>query len=236
MKTKFIQFILCFCFGMSSWLFCRETSYSHVDGTGVYLDEKLIKLMDYDNGVFVEAGANNGIFQSNTKRLEEFHGWTGVLVEPSPSLFQTLCTNRPFSQCFQCALGSFEEDLTSIYGDFDGNPMSSVNGERLSRPHNHKVPVRSLQSILDEVGIKHVNFMSLDTEGYELNILLGIDFAKTQFDYILIEIYKDQYDEIVNFLSEKGYLLAGNFSNYNFVDNPYWDGTHNDYLFKHREK
>jgi hypothetical protein len=113
--------------------------------------------------------------------------------------------------------------------------MASVDGTRLQRRAKKKVLIRSLQSILDEVEIKHVNFFSLDTEGYELTILKGIDFSRTIFDYLLVEIYKDQYNEIVAFLSERGYEMIDSFSNYNHYTNPRWDGTHNDYLFIRKE-
>jgi hypothetical protein len=49
---------------------------------------------------------------------------------------------------------------------------------------------------------------------------------------MLIEIYDNQYDEIYNFLINNNYSLISNFSNYNKTNNPNWDGTHNDYLFK----
>ena len=128
-------------------------------------------------------------------------------------------------------MGSFDENNTYAYGDFDGHPMSSFTN-RLKQKANQKVFVRSLQSILEECNIQYINFFSLDTEGYELNILKGIDFTKTTFDYMLIEIYKNQYTQIVDFLQEKDYELIYNFSNYNHKSNPSWDGTHNDYLFK----
>jgi hypothetical protein len=43
-----------------------------------------------------------------------------------------------------------------------------------------------------------------------------------------IEIYTQQYDSIVKFLQDKGYILHSNFSNYNKTTNPGWDGTHKD--------
>lgn len=220
---------------VSSLLFSDEVSYSCPDCFRVPLDEKILTLFNYKkNGVFIEAGANDGITQSNTKRLEEFHGWTGVLVEPSESVYNDLCRNRSISKCFQCVLGSFAEDNTYVWGDFDGNLMSSVGGVRLARQAPQKVLVRSLQSILDEAGITHVNFFSLDTEGYELNVLNGIDFTKTTFDYILIEIYPTEYEKIKSLMLSEGYELVGNFTNYNNVTNDAWDGSHNDYLFKRK--
>lgn len=209
----------------------KENSYSLVDYENVPLDEILIKIMNYKNGIFIEVGAFDGISQSNTKRLEEYHNWTGILIEPSENLFSKLCQNRPNSKCFQCALGSFEENNTYAYGDFGGHTMSSFIGRR-GEELKDTVLIRSLQSILDECNLNHINFFSLDVEGYELNILKGIDFNKTKFDYLLIEIYASQFDEIKNFLSNKGYKLVKCLTNYNMVSNSGWDGTHNDYLFK----
>ena len=50
---------------------------------------------------------------------------------------------------------------------------------------------------------------------------------------MLIEIYNKDKEDIFNFLNSKGYELVKNVTNYNKVDNPKWDGTHNDYLFKY---
>src|SRR3990167_3228692 len=206
-------------------------TYSGTDAKGRPLDHKLIKRMHISNGIFIEVGASDGVTQSNTCLLERNFGWTGILVEPSPIAYEQACTNRPNSHCFQCALGSFAEDGSSVCGDFNGALMSSVNGKRLFSPLSISVPIRSLQSILDEMAISHVNFFSLDTEGYEYNILQGIDFEKTSFDYILIEIYNWDYNSIVSFLANRGYQLIKCLSGYNHHDNPYWDGTHNHYLF-----
>lgn len=209
-------------------------SYSGIDSDRIPFDHKLVKLMNFRNGTFIEVGANDGLAQSNTKLLEEMYGWTGVLVEPSETTFAMLQKNRPYSKCFQCALGTFEENETYVYGDFDGDLMSSVNGQRQNKEPTHEVLMRSLQSILDEVGLVHVNFFSLDTEGYEFNILQGLDFTRAVFDYLLIEIYINDYEKIVSYLEEKGYTMVECFSNYNPISNPGFSGIHNDYLFKRK--
>ena len=103
-----------------------QSTYSYVDHRGVPLDHMLVELLNREHGTFIEVGAVDGLFQSNTKLLEEQYGWTGILVEPSANLFEQLCKNRPYSHSFQCALGSLEENDTYAYGDFDGHPMSSL--------------------------------------------------------------------------------------------------------------
>ena len=63
--------------------------------------------------------------------------------------------------------------------------------------------------------------------------LKGIDYDNQKIFYMLIEIYNKDKEDIFNFLNSKGYELVKNVTNYNKVDNPKWDGTHNDYLFKY---
>ena len=229
MKIFFLIFLSILCTSHS-----MET-YSLQDINGIAFDHKIIEKIGFLNGVFIEVGAHDGLTQSNTALLEKYYGWKGVLIEPSSSLYERLCANRPNSNCFQCALGSFIENNTYVYGDFNGELMGSIKGKRLEgKEHNPKlVPVymRSLQSILDELDLCHINFFSLDTEGYEFNILNGIDYNRTTFDYFLIEIYNYDYDRICKLLNEKGYSLLECFSNYNNTMSD-WDGTHNDYLFK----
>ena len=210
-------------------------TYSLCDVKGVPLDHKLVELLSMRDGIFVEVGAYDGVNQSNTKLLEDYFNWSGILIEPSAILYEHIVKHRPNSKVFQCALGSFEQNNTYVQGDFDGySPMNSVGGKRLNRKANTTVLMRSLQSILDEVEISHINFFSLDTEGYEYNILQGIDFSRTSFDFLLVETYPHEHQQIVDFLSDKGYDLIGGFSNYNKKDISGWAGKHNDFLFKKR--
>lgn len=207
--------------------------YSQTDSDGVYFEDKLMEILKNRDGIFIEAGANDGLYQSTTKMLEEKLNWTGILIEPSPKAYQRLCINRPSAFHFQCALGSFAQNNTTVFGNFDGDLQSKVGGMR-GGFSQIEVPVRTLQSILDEVNITHIDFFSLDTEGYELNVLKGIDFSKTTFGYLLVEVGIEDYDSITTLLDENGYELVCNFSGYCVGKNPGWTGDHNDYLFKHK--
>ena len=110
--------------------------------------------------------------------------------------------------------------------------MSSVDGNRLNRSKLYDVKSRTLTSILDEFNVNSIDLFSLDVEGYELNVLKGLNFNKYCPKYLLIEIYSKDYAEILDFLQQYKYELIMSTTNYNLIDNPGWDGTHNDYLFK----
>jgi FkbM family methyltransferase len=209
------------------------TSYSHVDNKGVPLDQKLDKLFGQKrNGFFIELGANDGIKQSNTAFLEFYRDWKGVLIEPSHNAFEQCKENRPNSSCYNVACVSSTFEGNFIEGDFNGNLMSSVDGKRLSSSNKIAVEATTLEKILNSINANKIDLLSLDTEGYELPILEGLNLDRYRPSYLLIEIYNKDYDSLVSFLNSKKYKLIENFSNYNPKDNPHWDSTHNDYLFK----
>jgi hypothetical protein len=113
--------------------------------------------------------------------------------------------------------------------------MASVGGSRLNSSESNlvSVPTITLEKLLDTyLGQgKIIDLLSLDTEGYELPILKGLNLCKYRPRYMLIEIYEKDYNEIVDFLTTHKYVLHSNFSNYSLSTKPDWDGTHNDYLF-----
>jgi|TARA_B110000908_G_C10051941_1_gene356607 FkbM family methyltransferase len=206
--------------------------YSHVDSKGIPLQDKLNKIFNKTNGIFIELGANNGLLQSNTAFFEKELNWTGILIEPSVRGFELCKKNRPSSICLNYACVSKEYSEEFIYGDFKHNhPMGSVNGIRRRKKDLTKVKAITLEKILDEHNYTTIDFLSLDTEGYELNILKGLNLDKYRPKFMLIEIYTVDYDTIFNYLTSKNYELHSNLSNYNKLDNPRWDGTHNDFLF-----
>jgi len=189
---------------------------------------KILKyLTDIENGVFVEAGAHDGLFQSNTKILEDL-GWRGVLIEPSESAYQQCINNR---KCIveHAALVPFDFPYDKIRGNFDGTPRSSVFDGTM-----YTVPAKTLDSILKSHNITEVDLLTLDVEGFELQVLNGVNFNDINFKFMLIEVNSNSYslETLENFLLEKGYVKIANISNFTFENTPGWPGTHQDYLFK----
>jgi FkbM family methyltransferase len=152
--------------------------------------------------VFVEAGGHDGYTQSNTYYLERFRGWRGVLVEPMAEMAAEARRNRPGSQLFQCALVGPEQEGTSIEMEF-GDLFTTVaageedqsrwvqNGLVLGwRDHRvEAVPARTLSSVLEEAGIGDVDLLSLDVEGYEAQVLSGLDLSRHAPAWILVEMH-----------------------------------------------
>ena len=221
---------------LSIFLYMICMSYSERDASGILLESKL----DYifggkENGFFIELGANDGLVASNTAYLEKERGWKGVLIEPSLRGYELCKINRPgsISRNYACVSNDYKGDY--IYGDFEDNSlMGSVDGIRSSSNKITKVRASTLENILTELGLTEhdtIDLLSLDTEGYELNVLKGLNLKKYRPSCILVEVYLDHMNNIFSYLEEHRYRLHSNFTNYNKITNPIWDGKHNDFLF-----
>jgi len=178
-----------------------------------YFDKK-------ENGVFLDIGAHDGVTISNTYYLENERNWSGICIEPQETEFKKLSENRK-SINVNCAVSKHtgEADFTFIEGyanmlsgisdDYNNTHKDRINGEV-----NHyggsisyiKVPVRTVQEILDEHKMCEIDFCSIDTEGSEYNIIQSIDFDKTNIKVFIIE---NNYKETIiqEFLETKGYYL-----------------------------
>src|SRR5688500_12891393 len=93
--------------GFLSRLFRREIQREQSFGLNE-LDVKLKPYLDFEGGFFIEAGANDGLRQSNTCYFEKYRGWRGLLVEPIPEKARQCRKNRPNSIVEQCALVPFD--------------------------------------------------------------------------------------------------------------------------------
>ena len=176
------------------------------------LDRKLARRIKLKNGFFIEAGANDGIAQSNTLYFEAQRGWSGLLVEPIPALAEQCRRNRPASIVENCALGAFAARGTHVEMRYC-NLMSVVKGAmkspreeeqhiadgvecQLIRPYDLTVPVFPLSDLLDRHGVTHVDLFSLDVEGYELPVLQGLDLNRHRPTWLVIEArYRQEIDE-----------------------------------------
>lgn len=154
------------------------------------------------------------------------------MIEPSKISFDKCIENRSKLNIFEnCALVS-NDNITDVFGDFNQSSlMCSINGKRLNSSTLINVKSCTLKNIVEKHNIEEIDFMSLDVEGFEFEVLKGINLnSKWSPKIFLIEIYNKDIENIFNLLKPY-YDIVGNFSNYNKKDNPYWDGTHNDYLF-----
>jgi FkbM family methyltransferase len=174
-------------------------------------------------GFFVDVGAFDGVHVSNTYAFERA-GWTGICVEANPTIFEHCRRARPGSICVHAACvgdGSvgqirfLQEPLGLLSGvapdEEDVRRRYENRGLKFDDFTIVEVPARTLTALLDEhcpAGTP-VDFLSLDVEGTELEILRGLDFSRHAPRVLVVEANTaEARAELVELLARHGYREA----------------------------
>jgi FkbM family methyltransferase len=159
-------------------------------------DLEVLKLFNYKKqGYFVEIGANDGIQLSNTYLLETKYDWTGICVEPMPNAYEKLIVNRPRSQHCNRAIFSDSDtivkfDIANVYDLLSG--ISNCIDCHINTVNENKTQIDVLTLTFNDLLEKYnaplyIDYLSLDTEGSELEILKSVDLTKYTFGLIDVE-------------------------------------------------
>lgn len=164
-------------------------------------------------GWFVEFGAVTGVGQSNSYLLERL-GWQGVVAEPNPEHWAELTRNRTCSVSTKCVYVT-SGDTVTFHAVTDRPALSTIAGFGDADGHagrrqdyvEHRVETVTLSDLLVEAGAPSVlDFLSIDTEGSELEILRAHDFDRFRFRCVAVEHNGVHRDELLAFFRARGYL------------------------------
>jgi FkbM family methyltransferase len=165
------------------------------------------------NGYYVEFGALDGITSSNTFMLEKEFGWNGILVEPSKHQYEKLKINRPKNsidnRCVYRSSGDFVE-----FGESQSLGLSALteyttlDANNTSFQNYSAIETISLFDLLALYAApRRINFLSMDTEGGEYEILRDFNFKYYEIDIIVVEHnYKIYRNYIYELLTKEGYV------------------------------
>jgi len=161
-------------------------------------------------GYFVGVGAFHSRDLSQTWLLEKL-GWTGLLVEPIPDNAEELRRNRPASVVHQVALTAPEKvGMLELHVAGEAGSQSGLvkNQQDAVRTYSRAIPVTAttLNAVLDANPPDRIDFLSIDTEGNELDVLCGLDFTRYRPRLILVE-YVVLDLKLHRFLVSKKYRL-----------------------------
>lgn len=165
------------------------------------------------NGFFVEFGATNGIDLSNTYLLEKEFGWTGILAEPAHSWKKSLKENRTAiidERCVWSKSNLFLEFNETDFGELSTlNQYSDLDSHKDARKHGKVYQVKTvslLDLLIENNAPKEIDYLSIDTEGSEFEILNNFDFSKYKIKLITCEHnYTPMRKHIFDLLSQHGY-------------------------------
>lgn len=148
------------------------------------------------NGFYVDVGANHPIYDSVTKYFYE-RGWHGINLEPNKKLWELLEGDRPedINLCLGVSSRTGNEEIT-IYDE--GNGLSTLSSEmqeeykKSGHPatrnaRTETIKLDTLSNIFKEHGVKKIDFMKIDVEGYEYEVIEGNDWVKYRPGIICIE-------------------------------------------------
>jgi FkbM family methyltransferase len=151
-------------------------------------------------GFYVEVGAFHPFEFSQTVALER-KGWDGLFVEPVPAQAAALREHRK-ARVFEVACGPPERHGTTMRLAIAG-ALSNLRQERTDWP-TAEVRVVTLDSVLAEAGVARIDFLSIDVEGLEIDVMRGFSFERYKPGLILLEDFAE--DSVKHrFLRGKGY-------------------------------
>ena len=191
-------------------------------------------------GIYVELGALDGVKYSNTHFFRHALAWKGALIEPNTRSFKKLKNNRaPGDDVFNAAVCASEQVVHFLDDGRNGATsgvvefMSPTFAKKWHEKTNSfatltRIMCKSLSEILsqsDVVGAGHVDFLSVDVEGGEFEVIETLDFDKHQFGVIFYEA--DEHNPVKNeglksFLAKRGYPFFGLNRNSNYHVNEKW--------------
>lgn len=166
-------------------------------------------------GFFVEFGATDGVLLSNTWLLEKKFGWTGICIEPNPKFYEQLKINRSCRVGNQCISCKSKEKVKFIFADAYGRDIRYANDDihsekrdaYLTEGHVAVLTTISLHDLLIQYQApKTIDFLSIDTEGSEYEILSSFPFDRWDIQLLTVEHnYTERRKDIRKLLEGHGY-------------------------------
>lgn len=171
------------------------------------------------NGFFVDIGAADGVFLSNTYLLEKKYDWKGICVDPVPSNYEKLKASRPNSIISAFAVHD-KSDLILNFDIDDENGTSVLSGlssfiiDKFKNIKKTTMTVKtiSLNDLLEKYNApEFIDYLSIDTEGNEFEILKAVNFNKYKFGLLHVEhnYQEPRRSQIRNLLLQNNYEYIG---------------------------
>jgi len=162
------------------------------------------------SGYFVEVGAASGVELSNTFLLEKKYEWDGILSEPFPGWKESLEVNRSCKKDFRCVYSEsgkkvkFNQTKEKEYSTISTFSNSDKHQSKRRNFSQYEIATVTLNDLLKEHKAPlEIDYLSIDTEGSEYEILKNLDFKKYSFKVITVEHNNTVNKTLIDKLLEK---------------------------------
>ena len=206
-----------------------EKIVDHIDLYKSQLRQDLLVLSELNfkkNGFFVEFGSTNGVELSNTFLLEKNFDWKGILAEPAKIYHEELEKNRSAFIEKSCVWRTSGETFTfnevGVLSTLENFTSIDLYKDLRKDGIRYDTKTISLLDLLEKYNApKTIDYLSIDTEGSEYDILSSFDFSKYKFKIITCEHnFTEQREKIFKLLTNKGYQRK--YTDISYVDDWYF--------------
>lgn len=184
-------------------------------------DAFIVKLFNGKrNGYFLDIGAYDGVYFSNSLTLEKSLGWEGICIEPNPLVYGQLKSNRTCTCLNYCvsdkkrvvdflAVSGWGAMLSGILDKFNEGHLARIDDtikEHGGSKQVIQVEALPISDLLENYGVKTVDYCNIDVEGGEMSVLRSINFSHVEIKIFTIE---NNYgsETVMQFLKGLGYSL-----------------------------
>jgi FkbM family methyltransferase len=213
-----------------------QTSYSQC-GEDILI-RGLLNSMEITHPYYIDIGAHHPKYMSNTFFFYE-KGANGICIEPDPHLFSKIRKSRTRDLCLNVGIGNGENTEAEFFvmtaptlNTFSKRDAEANDRQGIYRiKKTIKLPLVSINEILEKYAVQIPDLVSIDVEGWDLEILKSLDYSRFRPKLFCIETlsHDDNFKEVkaketLDFLNAKGYLvIADTWLNTIFADKVLWE-------------
>lgn len=168
---------------------------------------------DRRGGVFVDVGASHYRDGSTTYYLEGQLGWSGVAVDPQRAFEEAYRKYRPGTRFFPFFVSDVSNQTARLYMlNFETQNVSAHKPpSSFAITTSLDAPTITLSDLLDRVGVKVIDFLSVDVELSEPKVLNGFDIGRFRPTLVCIEAHPEVRQQILDFFGKHSYVLVGRY-------------------------
>jgi FkbM family methyltransferase len=191
-------------------IFCAENLWQ---SKSQLLQDLIAAYLQRGEGFFCEIGAADGFKLSNTYLLEKNYRWDGIIAEPARYYKEKIQENRNCIISLKCLYSSsrtliqFNETLDPLLSTLDDYSQNDIHGKSRENGTRYEVETITLSDLLKESHApNYIDYLSIDTEGSEYEILKDFDFQRYFFGFITVEHnYSNSQEKVYELLTKNGY-------------------------------
>jgi len=169
---------------------------------------------DKRNGVFVDVGANDYKFLSNTFYLETALGWSGLAIEPQLSFEENYRKYRPKSKFLPFFISDVSNEEATMYYTKDNLLVTSSDKsfvERYGKATELRTPTITMDDLLTREQIARFDFLNMDIELAEPKALKGFDVERFRPALVCIEAHPEVRQQILDYFAARHYVVVGKY-------------------------